>query len=121
VEPADCLQIEINCGYVIGSGVGDERAVFGGAVKDGYTRGGRRKQDWRSDTFPSGRNFLARGESAVLCQREECGEVALGVIVVDDQVMRCRLCERTGSEKSGAQPSQDYSAKAIHGLLLMML
>jgi hypothetical protein len=41
------------------------------------------------------------------------------VIVVDDQVMRCRLCERTGSAKSGAQPSQSYLAKAIHELLLI--
>jgi hypothetical protein len=121
VEPADYLQIGINCGYVIGSGVGDERAVFGGAVKDGHTGAGRRSKIWYSDTFPSGRNSLVRGESAVLCQREECGEVALRVIVVDDQIMRCRLCEHTSSAKSGAQPSQGCSEKAIHGFLLMML
>ena len=77
MEPADCLQIGINCRYVIGSRVGDERAVFGGAVKDGHTGAGRGRKIWYSDTFPSGRNSLVRGESAVLCQREECGKVAL--------------------------------------------
>jgi hypothetical protein len=80
----DRLQIGINGSYVIGSSVGDERAVFGGAVKDGHTGAGRRGKIWYSDTFASGRNSLVCGESAVLCQGEECGEVALRMIVVDD-------------------------------------
>jgi hypothetical protein len=47
------------------------------------------------------------------------GKVALRLIVVDDLIMWYRLCERTSNPKSGAQPSQDYSAKAIHGFLFL--